>query len=61
MKEAEQIEGQLRAKMGGAPAAPGFPAAAPQGYPAAGGYYAGGYWDIQHPGSDAQVKLLDSW
>lgn len=43
VKEAEQIEGQLRAKMGGAPAAPGFPAAAPQGYPAAGGYYAGGY------------------
>lgn len=42
VKEAEQIEGQLRAKMGGAPAAPGFPAAAPQGqYPAASGYYAG--------------------
>lgn len=44
MKEAEAIEAQMRAKMGGAPAAPaGYPGGAPQqpGYPAASGYYPG--------------------
>ena len=56
VKEAEAIEAQLRAKMGGA-AAPGFAAAAPQGqYQAASAYYAG-YWNTKHHGSDAQVVV----